>query len=160
VITMQYEFNRKWLTNKFEEIERRTLKALDQLNDKQVNWSPDSGSHSISTLIRHMEGNILERVNKGILFQDFVRDREAELKPDFMKRDELVLKFRSRMQVVMDTIQTMTDEQFERTQTIRGKERTNLDMLHQCATHFSEHMGQIFYIAKQQLKEDYKSTSI
>ncbi|MGO4107529.1 DUF1572 family protein [Paenibacillus sp. YAF4_2] len=118
---MPYDFNRMWLTNKF---------------------------------------NILERVNKGILFQDFVRDREAELKPIFMKRDELVLKFRSRMQVVMDTIQTMADEQFERTQIIRGKERTNLDMLHQCAAHFSEHMGQIFYIAKQQLKEDYISTSI
>ncbi|CAM3127858.1 DUF1572 domain-containing protein [Paenibacillus lupini] len=157
---MHYDFNRIWLTNKFGEIERRTLKALDQLNDEQVNWSPNSGSFSISTLIRHMEGNILERVNKGILFQDFVRDREAELKPVFIKSEELVFIFRTRMQVVMDTIQTMTDEQFERTQTIRGKERTNLDILHQCAAHFSEHMGQILYIAKQQLKEDYKSTSI
>lgn len=157
---MQYEVNRLWLMKKFEEIERRTTKALDQLNDEQLNWSPDSGSHSISTLIRHIEGNILERVNKGILFQNFVRDREAELKPVFMKKEELLFIFRSRMQIVIDTVQKMSDEQFEQIQNVRGKERTNLDMLHQCAAHFSEHMGQIFYIAKQQLKEDYKSTSI
>jgi hypothetical protein len=43
---------------------------------------------------------------------------------------------------------------------VRKRERTNLDMLHQCAAHYSEHMGQILYIAKQILKEKYKSTSI
>jgi hypothetical protein len=33
-------------------------------------------------------------------------------------------------------------------------------MLHQCAAHYSEHMGQIFYIARLILRENYKSTSI
>jgi Uncharacterized protein conserved in bacteria len=157
---MPYDFNRKWLTRKFEEIQRRILKALEQLNDEQVNWSPGTNSHSISTLIRHIEGNTLERVNKGILSQTIERDRDSELKPIFVMKDELARIVRERLQFVIDTLQTLSDEQLGRTQTVRGKERTNLDMLHQCAAHYSEHMGQIFYIAKQLLEEDYKSTSI
>ncbi|TCN01809.1 uncharacterized protein DUF1572 [Paenibacillus sp. BK033] len=157
---MNKEFNRMWLIRKFEEIMQRILKALNQLDDVQVNWSPGPNSHSISTLIRHMEGNILERVNKGILFQDMVRDRDAELKPAFLTREELTRTIQERFQFVIDTVRTLSDEQLEQTQPVRGKERSNLDMLHQCATHYSEHMGQIFYVAKQLLKDDYQSTSI
>ncbi|MCK9857477.1 DinB family protein [Paenibacillus sp. ATY16] len=157
---MNYDFNRVWLTRKFEEIQKRILKALNQLDDGQVNWSPGTNSHSIATLIRHMEGNMLERVNKGILHQDIVRDRNAELKPTFTTSEELSRSIRQRLQFVIDTISSLSDEQLERTQQVRGKERTNADMLHQCAAHYSEHMGQIFYIAKQLLKEDYQSTSI
>ncbi|WP_336771896.1 DinB family protein [Paenibacillus sp. MMO-58] len=157
---MNDDFNRVWLTRKFEEIQKRILKALNQLDDGQVNWSPGPNSHSISTLIRHMEGNILERVNKGILHQNMIRDREAELKPAFVTKEELTRSIQERLQFVIDTISSLSDGQLEQTQTVRGKERSNLDMLHQCAAHFSEHMGQIFYIAKQLLKEDYQSTSI
>lgn len=157
---MDYDFNRMWLIRKFEEIQKRILKALNQLDDGQVNWSPGPNSHSIATLIRHMEGNMLERVNKGILHQDIVRDRNAELKPTFATSEELSRSIQQRLQFVIDTISSLSDEQLERTQQVRGKKRTNADMLHQCAAHYSEHMGQIFYIAKQLLKEDYQSTSI
>ncbi|WP_336786722.1 DinB family protein [Paenibacillus sp. MMO-177] len=157
---MSYEFNRVWLARKFEEIQKRILKALHQLDDEQVNWSPGANSHSISTIIRHIEGNILERVNKGVLRQNIIRDREAELKPTFVAKEELSRIIQERLQFVIDTTRSLSDEQLEQTQPVRGKERCNLDMLHQCAAHYSEHMGQIFYIAKQLLKEEYQSTSI
>ncbi|GLX68926.1 DinB family protein [Paenibacillus glycanilyticus] len=157
---MQHEFNRSWLSWKFADIQNRIIKALEQLNDEQVNWSPDSNSHSISTLIRHIAGNILERVNKGILGQAIVRDRDAELRPIFLTTNELIRMAQERLQFVIETINTLSDEQLVQTQSVRGKERSNLDMLHQCAAHYSEHMGQIFYIAKQLLKDDYRSTSI
>ncbi|WP_202887096.1 DUF1572 family protein [Cohnella zeiphila] len=57
-------------------------------------------------------------------------------------------------------IKKWPDEKFDEIQIVRGKERSNLDLLHQCAAHYSEHMGQIFYIAKQCLKNDYQSTSL
>ncbi|MWC26876.1 DUF1572 family protein [Paenibacillus sp. MMS18-CY102] len=69
-ITKRYEGNREWLAAKFEEIRKRILKALEQLDDEQVNWRPNDASHSISTLIKHIEGNILERIAKGILHHD------------------------------------------------------------------------------------------
>ncbi|WP_339322133.1 DUF1572 family protein [Paenibacillus sp. FSL W8-0194] len=43
---------------------------------------------------------------------------------------------------------------------VRNKERTNLDMILQCATHFSEHLGQIMYIGKLIKNNEYVMTSI
>lgn len=61
---MNYDFSRDWLSRKFDEIRKRILKALQQLNEEQVNWKPDGTSHSISTLIKHVDGNIQERIIK------------------------------------------------------------------------------------------------
>lgn len=158
---MDHEFNRKWLEDKFENIRSRILKALVQLNDEQVNWRPNHSSLSISTLIRHIEGNIQERVMKGILQQDVApRNREQELSQVFVSRDDLIQIVKNRFQFLIDTVKSMSSSDFEQVQSVRGKERSNLDILHQCATHYSEHMGQIFYIAKQCLTVQYKTTSI
>lgn len=157
---MDHEFNRKWLEDKFENIRSRTLKVLVQLNDEQVNWRPNHSSLSISTLIRHIEGNIQERVMKGILHKDITRNREEELTQVFVSRDDLIQIVKNRFQFLIDTVKSMSNEDFEQVQHVRGKERSNLDILHQCATHYSEHMGQIFYIAKQCLAVQYKATSI
>ncbi|MBP1903575.1 putative damage-inducible protein DinB [Paenibacillus turicensis] len=157
---MNYDFNRDWLIKKFEEIRRRILNALEQLDDEQVNWRPDGISHSISTLIRHIEGNIQERIMKGILHEDVQTNRDNALKQTYVKRDELEKIVYYRFELVVDTLKNISDEKLEQTQLVRNRERTNLDMLHQCAAHYSEHMGQIFYIAKQILQENYKSTSI
>lgn len=158
---MDHEFNRKWLEDKFENIRSRILKALVQLNDEQVNWRPNHSSLSISTLIRHIEGNIQERVMKGILQQDVApRNREQELTQVFVSRDDLIQIVKNRFQFLIDTVKSMSSQDFEQVQLVRGNERSNLDILHQCATHYSEHMGQIFYIAKQCLTVQYKTTSI
>lgn len=157
---MNYEFNREWLLKKFEEIRKRMLNAVNQLNDEQLNWRPNDSSHSISTLVRHIEGNIKERVLKGILHQEIQRNREEELTHTFVRKSELVAIIEERFQLIIDTIRTISDETLEQKQMVRNGERTNLDMLHQCTAHFSEHMGQVFYIAKQCLEGDYKSTSL
>ncbi|AWP26675.1 DinB family protein [Paenibacillus sp. Cedars] len=157
---MDHDFNRQWLITKFDNIRSRTLKALVQLNDEQVNWRPRPSSLSISTLIRHIDGNMKERVTKGILHQDVMRNREEELTQTFVSRDDLIQIVKNRFQFLIDTVSSMSNDDFEQVQSVRGTERTNLDILHQCATHYSEHMGQIFYIAKQCLEAQYKSTSI
>lgn len=157
---MNYDFNRNWLSKKFEEIRNRILKALQQLNDEQVNWRPDSTSHSISILIKHVEGNIKERIIKGILHQDIQRNRDDELKQTYIKKSELEKVIQDRFELVIVTVKNITDKELEQKQLVRNRERTNLDMLHQCAAHYSEHMGQIFYIAKLILQENYKSTSL
>jgi len=97
---------------------------------------------------------------KGILQQDIHRNREDEFKPTYLTRSQLEDIIQQRFEMVINTVKTISDEQLEQTRQIRGRERTNLDMLHQCATHYSEHMGQIFYIARLILRENVKSTSI
>jgi sugar-specific transcriptional regulator TrmB len=157
---MTYRFSRDWLIKKFHEIQRRILKAIDQLTDEQLNWKPNDSSHSISTLIRHIEGNIQERIEKGVLHRDTLRDRENEFALIPMTKFQLVTIIEERFDFIINSISKLTDEDLEKTQIVRNKERMNIDMLHQCAAHYSEHMGQIFYIAKQCINENYNSTSI
>jgi sugar-specific transcriptional regulator TrmB len=159
-ISMKLDFDRKWLTKKFEEIKNRTLNAINQLNDEQLNWSPDEYSNNIPTLLRHIEGNIKERIIRGISKVEIIRDREKEFSRAFMTKEEAELLIKSIFQNVIYLISDIPDEKFEEIQIVRSKERTNLDMLHQCATHYSEHMGQILYITKQILKDKYKTTSV
>ncbi|XEC96524.1 DinB family protein [Paenibacillus tarimensis] len=157
---MNYDFNRKWLVKKFEEIQRRTLNAIEQLSDEQLNWKPDEHSHNIPTLLRHIEGNVRQRIRNGILNEAVTRNRDEEFSSEHMTKTEAQLLVQSNLQIVIDVIKNIKDEGLRDLQTVRGRERTNLDMLHQCAAHYSEHMGQILYIAKLILKEKYKSTSV
>lgn len=157
---MELSFNQTWLAGKFEEIRRRLLKAIEQLSDEQLNWRPNEVSHSIATLIRHMDGNMKERVEKGILGRDVVRDRARDFVPSPLTQEELLAIVEERFEFLVETVRGLTEVDLTRTQTVRAKERSNLDMLHQCAAHYSEHMGQIFYIAKLSLNDAYKSTSI
>lgn len=158
---MNTAFSRQWLERKFEEIRRRLTKAIEQLDDEQVNWRPNDHCLSIATLIRHIGGNIQERIESGMLHRKTPpRSREEELTHRDVPRDELLRMIDERFALVIETVRALSDEALAETQTVRGKQRTNLDMLHQCAAHYSEHMGQIFYIAKQLLGERYVSTSI
>ncbi|WP_138752299.1 DinB family protein [Paenibacillus sinopodophylli] len=157
---MSYAFNREWLLHKFEEIRRRLLKAINQLDDEQLNWQPDVTSHSISVLIKHMDGNITERIRNGILQWEIEGGRTAELQQAFTSKAELIEVIQAGFELIIHTIRDASDERLEMTQQVRSRKRSNLDMLHQCAAHYSEHMGQVFYIAKLCLKDTYKSTSV
>lgn len=157
---MNYQFNREWLVKKFQEIERRILLVMEQLSEEQLNWKPNEQSHRIANLVLHIEGNIKERIAKGILNQNIVRDREAEFSAVFISKAELTTMVEGNFNFLIDIVSKLTDRELEQTQLVRNKEQTNIDILHQCAAHYSEHMGQIFYIAKLCLNESYKSTSI
>ncbi|MEF3351885.1 DinB family protein [Paenibacillus sp. GYB006] len=157
---MIYQFNREWLVKKFQEIQRRILLVMEQLSEEQLNWKPNEQSHRIANLVLHIEGNIKERIAKGILHQNIVRDREAEFSAVSISKAELTAIVEGNFNFLIDIVSKLTDRELEQTQLVRNKERTNIDILHQCAAHYSEHMGQIFYIAKLCLNESYKSTSI
>lgn len=156
---MTYEFNRQWLTKKFGEIRKRLLKAMEQLTEQQLNWSPDDTSHTIADLLRHIEGNMNERIRRGIE-NETVGEREQAFTKAYMSKPEAEALITRTMDHILKLLDVITDEQLEDVQWVRGKARSNLDMLHQCAAHYSEHMGQILYIAKQCLKGDYVSTSV
>lgn len=156
---MIYDFNRKWLIAKFREIQERLLQVLEQLENEDVSWRPNNYSNSISNLVMHINGYIKERIEKGILNRPISRSREEELGEIVFPKDKLMELVRERFDFVISIIDNITEEKLEETQVVRGINRTHLDMLHQCAAHFSEHAGQIFYIAKQRLEAQYISTT-
>jgi uncharacterized damage-inducible protein DinB len=157
---MKEEFIRHWLVSKFEEIERRIILVIDQLSDDQLNWHPNNSSNSISTLVVHISGNINERVGKGINNKPYERDREKEFEQTYLSKSELKEMLEKNFQELIETTRSISAETLAETQIVRNRERTNLDILLQCAAHFSEHMGQILYLGKLCLDDRYETTSI
>lgn len=157
---MNVDLIRQWLTVKFTDLQSRTRYVLDQLSDEQVNWRPDDESNSIANLVYHMTENIKERIGKGIHQFDYTRDRDREFELFWISRAELIELITVHFDELIRTTQQLPEEAWFQTQLIRNNERTNMDILLQSATHFSEHVGQILYIAKMCLGEAYKTTSI
>ncbi|ACT03152.1 DUF1572 family protein [Paenibacillus sp. JDR-2] len=135
------------LKNRFDAIEKRIILVLNQLDDQQVNWRPNESSNSITNLIVHISGNINERIGMAMNNKPFSRDRDKEFETQFKTKAELI---------------ELTHTSFGEVQTALtgNREQSNLEIFIQSATHFSEHMGQILYIAKILKDEDYITTSV
>lgn len=154
------EIVKNLLITKFEEIHKRLILVLNQLSDEEVNWRPNESSNSVANLIIHISGNIGERISKGINNKDFIRNRDQEFEDMYRKQQDLIEIVNDSFREIIETTRVITEETLMKTQIVRDKERTNLDMLMQCATHFSEHLGQVFYIGKILRDKDYITSSI
>ncbi|MDU0201005.1 DUF1572 family protein [Paenibacillus sp. MAH-36] len=148
------------LNDRFEVIERRIVLVLEQLNDEQVNWRPNESSNSISNLIVHISGNINDRIGKGMNKIPFTRDRDGEFEVHFISKNDLIENIKTSFHEVKETLMAMDNEGLLQTQKTGNREQTNLEIFIQSATHFSEHMGQILYIAKILKDEDYLTTTV
>lgn len=157
---MELETLQSWLVNKFKEIERRWLAAVEQLGEEQLNWRPNEGSNSIANLVVHIRGNVAERISAGIHGEHATRDRDAEFESVVLNKADLIVLVREAFGLVVRVVENMTPQQFAGTQMVRGQLRTNFDVLLQCATHFSERLGQVLYVAKLCLDEKYETTSV
>ncbi|MNC38963.1 DinB superfamily protein [compost metagenome] len=154
------EMVKNLLVTKFEEIQKRLISVLDQLSDEQVNWRPNDSSNSIANLVVHISGNISERISKGMNNRDYIRNRDQEFEELYRTKQDLIELITDSFREAIETTRYMTEETLLKTQLVRDRERTNIDILIQCATHFSEHLGQIFYIAKMLKDGEYATTSV
>ena len=125
--------------------------GLAQLSDEEFFRAPDSESNSVAVVVKHVAGNLRSR------WQDFLttdgekpdrnRDQEFVLGPEDT-RQELMRRWEKGFQIVFDTIESLTAEDFGRTVTIRGDAHTILQAMNRSLMHTAYHVGQILYVGK------------
>ncbi|MDF2923145.1 MAG: hypothetical protein K0R57_2059 [Paenibacillaceae bacterium] len=145
------------LANQFTEIERRLLLTIQQLDDEQLNWRPDETSNSIANLAIHLHGNINERIGKGIGGRPYNRQREQEFALIKLTKPDITALVAQSFGLLKEITAGITDEQLQQTQALKNGARRNEDILLSSVAHFSEHLGQIIYIAKTLLRGNYAS---
>jgi uncharacterized damage-inducible protein DinB len=136
--------------------------AIDQLSEDQLSASGSNGGNSIATICWHVSGNLQSR------FTDFLgsdgekpwRQREEEFQTRDVTRTELLSKWSQGWDMLLGTLSTLTDEQLQRTVTIRGQPLLVHEALHRSLAHLSYHVGQIVYVAKSLREKDWKYLSI
>ena len=137
-------------------------KAIDQLNDEQINWRPNEESNTISLIVHHLTGNMLSR------FTDFLtsdgekpwRDREAEFEVGYASKAELMEAWNKGWSTLFAAIDGLTEADLDKIIYIRNEGQTVMDALQRQLAHYPSHVGQIIYIAKMLKSNEWKWLSI
>jgi len=136
-------------------------KAIAQLDGARLSTSP-GGGNSIATICWHLSGNFRSR------FTDFLttdgekpwRKRDEEFEPRAVTREELFAKWEDGWRVLLATLDSLTDDDLERTVLIRGQNLLVREALLRALAHASYHVGQIVYAAKVALGDQWTYLSI
>jgi hypothetical protein len=141
-----------------------------KLGEGAINQTPEDGlnklygddNNSISVIVAHISGNLKSR------FTDFLttdgekpwRKRDAEFEERDLTKSELLLLWDNGWIVLLTTLDELSDNDLDKTVTIREKELTVADALHRSLAHVSYHVGQIVHIARMIVGKEWKSLSI
>lgn len=137
-------------------------KAMAQISDEALSWQPDEESNSIAIIVKHMWGNMLSR------WTDFLttdgekpwRDRDGEFVNDLKGREELLQKWEAGWECLFQALNSITDNDLERIIYIRNDGHTIMEAINRQIAHYSYHVGQIVYIARMTVREQWQTLSI
>jgi hypothetical protein len=135
-------------------------KAMSQVSDEQLVWTPDAETNSIAVIVQHVGGNMLSR------FTDFLtsdgekpwRNRDAEFEPSLSSRAELLDLWEKGWKEVFNALDQVED--LQQIVYIRNEGHTALEAFNRQLAHYSYHIGQIVFLAKLLKREEWQTLSI
>ena len=146
----------KQTSDRFREGFDRILKAVGQLDERQMWARPSKESNSAGIIFQHLIGNLNQWVCAGVGGTEFRRNRPEEFTDaGHASKDEIVEKFSKLGSTVEDVISRIKPETLHSSVRIYGADLTVMSALYKAVTHFEFHEGQILYIAKLFLNEKY-----
>lgn len=138
-------------------------KALLQLDESQIHWKRVPGDNTAAVIVQHMHGNMLSR------FSDFAhsdgekswrnRDQEFIESPELDKQ-ALQRLWKEGWNCVLEAVAALDDAEMSGEVRIRGEAHTIADALLRQIAHYAYHVGQLVFLAKSILGEQWQSLSI
>ena len=137
-------------------------KAIAQVGDEALFWTPSEESNSIAVIAKHIGGNLASR------FTDFLtsdgekpwRQRDEEFEAGTATRQAVLAQWERGWSVLLATLASLTDADLTRGVTVRGEPLPVHGALHRSLAHTASHVGQIIYAAKASSGKDWATLSI
>ncbi|HMO79778.1 MAG TPA: DUF1572 family protein [Pyrinomonadaceae bacterium] len=137
-------------------------RALEQVSDEEFFLQIDDESNSLAVIVKHIAGNQHSR------WRDFLttdgekasRDRDQEFEITDETRETLMDYWETGWQTLFDAIEPLTEEDLEKTVTIRGEPHSVVEAINRQLTHYSYHIGQIVFLAKHLRSSEWKTLSV
>ncbi len=137
-------------------------KAMEQLNPVQLFYAKNEDSNSIANIVKHMYGNMLSR------WTDFLttdgekdwRNRDGEFEMAVTDKKEVLRQWEEGWACVFAATDPLTEDQLLQTVYIRSEALTVLDAINRQLAHYSYHIGQIVFAAKELKEGEWNSLSI
>ena len=147
---------------RFKEYKVLGEKTFDQLEDEEMHFQPNEASNSIAVIIQHMSGNMLSRWT-NFLSEDGEkewRNRDDEFEVHKFSKQQLIDKWDEGWKVVLQTLESLTENDLFKTITIRSQPLNVVDAINRQFAHYSYHVGQIVYLGRWIRQGEWKSLSI
>jgi hypothetical protein len=136
--------------------------AIAQLGEEEFFRQISAEDNSIAIIMKHISGNMHSR------FTDFLtsdgekpdRHRDQEFVQENLTRAKLMQSWEAEWQRLFATIESLKPEDLERSITIRGEAHTVLEALNRALMHYTQHIGQIIFLAKHIRGAAWKTLSI
>jgi hypothetical protein len=146
VLQLALDGLRTRITRVFPAQIRTTVNAL---TDEQIWWRPNESSNSIGNLVLHLSGSLDLYLNRNIGGIEFKRDRDAEFaERRAIPKAELLARFDAMVANADRTFSSLTIERLGDPSPEPKMSTVVLEDLINIAVHFSNHAGQIVWIAK------------
>ena len=147
----------------FRKYRKFAEKALAQVSDDEWARTLDPESNSLALIVKHLSGNLRSRWTDFLTTDgekpDRNRDTEFE-RYESDTRDALMALWESGWGLLFAALEPLTDDDLQKTVTIRGEAHTVLQAINRQLTHYASHVGQIVFLAKHLAGPRWKTLSI
>ena len=136
--------------------------TLERMTDEQLFAYPAPGSNSLAMIVKHMSGNMLSRwtdfrITDG---EKSWRDRDGEFADDLTTRAAVMEAWQQGWKCFFDAILPIKDDELEELVYIRNQGHTIVEAINRQLAHYAYHVGQMVYVGRFFMKEDWESLSI
>lgn len=136
--------------------------AFGQLSSEELHFQASPESNNIAVIVKHMSGNMRSR------WTDFLtsdgekpwRNREGEFQDSLQSPESLRQAWEEGWRLVLDVVDALKPEDLQSIIYIRNEGHTVLEAINRQMAHYSYHVGQIVFLAKQIRDKDWQSLSI
>ncbi|WP_299885648.1 DUF1572 family protein [uncultured Lacinutrix sp.] len=150
------------IVKQFEYYKSLGDKTFSQLTFKELQYTPNSYSNSISIITKHIAGNMLSRWT-NFLTEDGEKEwrhRDQEFESTFASKEELIKTWENGWICLLEAIKSLTLSDLERIVYIRNQGHTVIEAINRQLAHYSYHVGQIVFVGTLIKKGDWQSLSI
>ncbi|MED5051349.1 DinB family protein [Anoxybacillus rupiensis] len=148
--------------DRFMDMKKTAEKAMEQLSDDQLFHTFNEETNSVAVIVKHMSGNMISRWT-NFFHSDGEkpnRNRDDEFINEFTTRDEVLICLEKGWHTFLTTLNTISESDLLRTVTIRHEPHSVIEAIERQMYHYSYHIGQIVYIAKQLTSTEWKTLTI
>ena len=145
----------------FRRLKGLAEQAFAKIDDNAYHSTLDKESNSIGVLIQHLSGNMLSRwtdiFDSDEEKPDRNRDAEFVLTHDANK-EQLLARWQKGWERLLMTLESLTADDLERQIIINEKDWSVVTSINYHLVHYSQHVGQILFMAKHIRSERWSST--
>lgn len=137
-------------------------KTFQQLTDEQLFLLPAENSNSIAIIVHHLSGNMKSR------WTDFLnsdgekdwRNRDREFEEIIDNRSQLNQAWNEGWDCLFTALDSITEEDYDRLVYIRREGHSIEEAVLRQISHYAYHIGQIVFVGRMLIGNEWKSLSI